>query len=147
VSMEGDNSVLFDLFLRTVQGSTLGLWLYSSITSTIFEIKEQSVSADDSVKLQWNTNIIELICDIEKYLELITKWLRWSGRKDNENKTKLCLFSRLNVAPVVFRLGNIDIVLKVSMVVLGEVFDSKFDLSECQWMWRKPTEVWMPLNW
>ncbi len=45
------------------------------------------------------------------------------------------------MAPVVFRLGNIDIALKVSMIGLGEVFDSKFDLSECQWLSRKPSEV------
>jgi hypothetical protein len=84
--------VLFKLLLGTVQGSILGAVLYSIFISPVFEIEELYVFADDSFIPRWNTSFPELIYDIEKSLESITKWLRKSRPKVNENKTKLCLF-------------------------------------------------------
>ena len=36
----------------------------------------------------------ELITNMEKSLEAITKWLKKSGLKVNDNKTEICLFHR-----------------------------------------------------
>jgi hypothetical protein len=39
----------------------------------------------------------------------------------NENKTEQCLFNKIDVAPVVIRLGYAEIATKASMNVLGGV--------------------------
>ena len=67
---------------------------------------------------------------MEKSLESITKWLRKSGLQVNKNKTELCLFNRIDVAPVVIRLGHAVITSKASMNVLGVLFDSKLNWSD-----------------
>ena len=68
-----------------------------------------------------------LITNLEKRLEMITKWLRDSGLVVNESKTELCPF-HLNDQPVIqIRLQNVVITSKKSMNVLGILFDSKLN--------------------
>jgi hypothetical protein len=43
---------------------------------------------------------------MEKTLEAITKWLKKSGMKVNDEKTKLCLFHRHNTAQVYVCIGD-----------------------------------------
>jgi hypothetical protein len=43
---------------------------------------------------------------MEKTLEAITKWLKQSGMKVNQNKTEACLFYKHDVAPINLQVGN-----------------------------------------
>ena len=83
---------------------------------------------DDNNLINWNLQIEELIIDMKKSLEAITKWLRDSGLKVNKVKNKICLF-----------LGNItrsidipinDVTLKSAPVI--NFFKVRFD-SQLKW--------------
>ena len=52
-----------------------------------------------------------LIVDLEKDLEIMTKWLRDSGLKVNEEKTELCLFHRFDHHPITIVLSGKQILL------------------------------------
>ncbi len=93
VGVDVMNLILFDLLLGTVQGSILGPVLYALFVSPLFNIEPHSAFADDSYILRWKNSLPELISDLEKSLEAITKWLRDSGLKVNQAKTDLCLFN------------------------------------------------------
>ena len=54
----------------------------------------------------------------------MTKWLRGSSLKVNEEKTELCLFHRFDHHPITITLKNKTILSK-KMNVLGVTFDSK----------------------
>ena len=56
---------------------------------------------------------------------LITKWLKDSGLKVNENKTELCLFYRKDTPQIEIAINNVMIKSMKSMNVLGVEFDSK----------------------
>ena len=74
-----------------------------------------------------NTDLALLIVNLEKKLEMITKWLRDSGLLVNEGKTEVCLFHK-NDQPVIFiNLQNVRIKSKHEMNVLGVMFDSKLN--------------------
>ena len=75
-SIDGTNSVLFDLLHGTVQGSVLGPILYAMFASLIFDIVSLLTFADDSYTRVSNSNKDELIKDTEKILEAFTKWLK-----------------------------------------------------------------------
>ena len=45
--------------------------------------------ADDNFCLEWNKQLDVLIIDLEKKLEMITKWLKDSGLVVNESKTEM----------------------------------------------------------
>jgi hypothetical protein len=66
-----------------------------------------------------------LISDMEKSLEVITKWMKQSGLKINEDKTEICLFSRLDVQPVRVNINNKFVNTSDTINVLGVLFDSK----------------------
>ena len=72
-----------------------------------------------------------LIRDLEKDLELMTKWLKESGLKVNEDKMELCVFHRMDCHPVFITLNQVKIKSVKSMNVLGVQFDSKLNWS-CQ---------------
>ncbi len=129
VSLDGTNSVLFDIHLGTVQGSVLGPVLYAIFVSPLFDITPILSFADDSYNIVRNKNKIELVRDMEKTLEAITKWLRKSGLKVNQEKTDLCLFYKHDTAPVTIRLGDSLIRSKSEINVLGILFDSKLQWS------------------
>ncbi len=56
---------------------------------------------------------------MEKSLEKMTKWLRQSGLKVNEEKTKLCLHYKKNVAATQIKVFDTRIMPKPVISVLG----------------------------
>jgi hypothetical protein len=56
VSIYGENSMLYDPLLETVQGSTLGPVLYAIFISHMFDIKEFHAFSDDSFIPRWNNS-------------------------------------------------------------------------------------------
>ena len=125
VSIDGKNSVLFDLLLGTVQGSVLGPVLYAIFVSPLFDIEPILAFADDSFNFKSHKNKNQLIKDMEKSLEAITKWLKQSGLKVNQEKTDLCLFYKNDTVGVKVRLGEVTIESKNEINILGVLFDSK----------------------
>ena len=87
VSIDGVNSVFFDLLLGTVQGSILGPVLYAIFVSPMFDIDFFLSFADDTFIPKTNICKKTLIEDMEKSLESLTKWLKKSGL--NRITTKL----------------------------------------------------------
>ncbi len=76
LSINGINSVVFDLLLGAAQGSNLGHVLYAIYVSPLFNIADFSVYADDTHIPRWDRSLEALITNMEKSLEVITKWLR-----------------------------------------------------------------------
>ena len=82
-----------------------------------------------------------LIIDMEKSLEMITKWLRDSGLKVNESKTELCLFHRLDQPAIKIKLFGSDIQSNKTMNVLGVLYDSKLpNLEYCHILIQKSSK-------
>jgi hypothetical protein len=125
VSIDGKNSILYDLLLGRVQGSILGPVLFAIFVSQLFKIAGLEFFADESFVTKSNESLTELITDMEKTLEAITKWLKQSGMKVNQNKTEACLFYKHDTAPIQLQVGNTKILSKKSINVLGFIFDSK----------------------
>ncbi len=71
-----------------------------------------------------------LISNMEKYLEITTKWLKDSGLKVNESKAELCLFHRKDCPKLTIRLNLKTVSSNASMNVLGITFDSKLQWSQ-----------------
>ena len=67
----------------------------------------------------------ELIGDMKKDLEIMTKWLKDSGMKVNETKTEICVFHRLDPPQITITINNCHVKSINSMNVLGVQFDSK----------------------
>jgi hypothetical protein len=65
--------LFFDLLLGTVQGSVLEPVLYAIYVSPLFDIVPVLPFADDSYNIKSNVNKNQLIKDMEKSLESITK--------------------------------------------------------------------------
>ena len=86
--------MLFDLLLGTVQGSILGPFHYAIFVSLIFDKEFMLAFTDDIFFPKTNNSTTDLIDDMEKTLESITKWLKKSGLVVNAAKTDLCLFTR-----------------------------------------------------
>jgi hypothetical protein len=107
----------------------LGPILYAIFVSPIFDIVPILTFADDSYITVSNCNKEELIKDMEKTLEAITKWLKKSGMKVNNKKTELCLFHRLNTAQINFSIGDSIVKSKIEINVLGVLFDSRLQWS------------------
>ena len=72
VSINSENSCLFDLLLGTVQGSVLGPVLYAILVSPLFDIVPILAFADDSYDVKTNKNKNTLVEDMKKSLEFIT---------------------------------------------------------------------------
>ena len=62
---------------------------------------------------------------MEKSLESLTKWLKKSGLKVNNNKTELCLFYKNDTAPITITLEGVSIKSANIINVLGVLFDVK----------------------
>jgi hypothetical protein len=146
VSLDGNNSVLWDLLLGTVQGSVLGPVLYAIFVSPLFDIIPVLSFADDSYNIVRNKDKNELIKDMEKSLEAITKWLRKSGLKVNQEKIDLGLFYEHDTPPVTICVGDSIIKFKNEINVLGILFDSKSfnGQTTCQKQSQRPTGHSMP---
>ena len=116
--------------IGTIQGSILGPFLYAIYVAPIQDLYEITMFADDNFPLSSNSDINILISEFEHKLTTITKWLKDSGLKINENKTELCLFHKNDHAPVTISLNNITLTSKPSINVLGVQFDSKLSWYE-----------------
>ncbi len=68
VSIDGQNSIIFDLPLGTVQGSILGPILYAIFVSPLFDLYDLSNFADDTFILICNKNLPVLIYNLKKNL-------------------------------------------------------------------------------
>ena len=130
VSIDGVNSILYDLLLGTIQGSILGPILYAIFVAPMFDLESLLSFTDDSYVTKWNKSISELIKDMEKSLEAITKWLRQSGLKVNQEKTDLCLFYKKDCAQINITVDATRVVSSSVINVLGVLFDSKMQWSQ-----------------
>jgi hypothetical protein len=125
VSIDGVNSVLFDLLLGTLQGSILGPVLYAIFVSPMFDIDFFLSFVDDTFIPKTTICKRTLIEDMEKSLESLTKWWKKSGLKVNSNKTKLCLFYKNDIAPITITLDGVPIKSANNIYVFGLLFDAK----------------------
>ena len=66
-----------------------------------------------------------MLGNLEKRLEMITKWLRDSGLIVNENKTEVCLFHCDDQPVIEITILGVSIKSTKSINVLGVTFDSK----------------------
>ena len=96
VDVKGTCSNFYNCSSGTVQGSILGPFLYAVYVSPLFDLQKLTNFADDNFIVRWNRQIEVLIDDMQKSLEMITKWLKNSGLKVNESKTEICLFHRMD---------------------------------------------------
>ena len=72
-------------------------------------------------------SVVELIENLGKKLEMITKWLQDSGLLVNESKTEVCLFHKNDQPKIIITLQNLHIESKKEMNVLGVIFDCKLN--------------------
>ena len=77
----------------------------------------------------WDRNLVALIENLEKRLEMIVKWLKGSGLVVNESKTEICLFHTNDQPQIRIKLQDSIVLSKKSMNVLGVIFDSKLTWS------------------
>ena len=89
--------------------------------------KEIKVQLDDNFCVVWNKDLVLLVEDLERRLEMIVKWLKDSGLVVNESKTEICLFHMNDQPQITVMLQGSAIFSKNSMNVLGVTFDSKLN--------------------
>jgi hypothetical protein len=130
VSIKNRTSTLYELTGGTVQGSILGPILYAIYISPVLDLVFMLSFADDNFTIKWNINKNQLIKDTECELEVLTKWLRDSGLKVNEDKTEVVLFYKKDSRPNNLKLNGTQQVSKNSMNVLGVIFYSKFQWAQ-----------------
>ena len=130
VDLDGNCSYIRTSDSGTIQGSRLGPILYAIYVSPLFDLEKMTNYADDNLIIRWNTNLQELIIDMKKSLEAITKWLKDSGLKVNENKTEMCLFHRNPHEPINLTFNGVTLISKQQMNVLGVDFDSRLQWNE-----------------
>ena len=130
VEVNGLQSCLQDSNSGTIQGSILGPILYAIYVSPLFDLTKMTNFADDNFVLRWNRHMEALIDDMEKSLEMITKWLKDSGLMVNESKTEVCLFHRNDQPVLHLNVSGVIVLSKKSMNVLGVTFDCKLNWSE-----------------
>ena len=130
VNINDKNSIVIDLKCGTIQGSILGPILYAIYVSPLFDMLKITNFADDNFVIRWNKSMPALINNMEKDLEIMTKWLKDSGLKVNESKTELCLFHRKDHPKITIKLNQNTLNSSTSMNVLGITFDSKLQWSK-----------------
>jgi hypothetical protein len=86
VSINKVYSVLYELRLKTVQGSILGPVLYIIFRSPLFDLYFILAFADDNSEPKIHGPKSQLITDMEKALEGITKGLKKSSLLVNFSK-------------------------------------------------------------
>jgi hypothetical protein len=64
-----------DLKCGTIQGSILGPILYAICISPLFDLLKLTKFADDKFVIKWSNCMTALISNMEKDLEIMTKWL------------------------------------------------------------------------
>ena len=101
--------------------------LNAILVSPLLDLVNLTNFADDNFILEFNSKIIDLIVNMEENLEIITKWLKDSGLKVNENKIEICFFHRNDAQKINLILQDQTIRSKSTMNVLGVIFDSKLN--------------------
>ena len=109
VSIDGNNSLLYDLLLGMVKGSVLGPMLYTIFISPLFDLEDLSAFADDNYTIKWHQDLEIEKSEIQASLNNIVSWLTSSGLKVNEAKTEICLFSRSNMEPVKISISGQEV--------------------------------------
>ena len=127
VGIDGENSYIRHCGVGTVQGSILGPILYALFVSPLFDLEKMTLFADDNYVIVRNKHLPELLLEMKRTLEAITKWLVQSGLKVNDEKTEICLFSRKDTPPVKISLNGTVLTSKTHMKVLGVHFDTKLN--------------------
>ena len=130
VDLNGKCSYLKTSDSGTIQGSRLGPILYAIYVSPLFDLEKMTNYADDNLIVRWSNCLENLIVDMKKSLEAITKWLRDSGLKVNDSKTELCLFHRNPQNPVKLTFNGINLESSQHMNVLGVTFDSRLNWND-----------------
>ena len=125
VSVDGENSILYDLLLGTVQGSILGPVLYAIYISPLFDLEFLLTFADDNYIPRFNISLEPLITDMKKSIESITKWLRDSGLSVNKSKTEVCTFHKREIRSFTININGTIITTKNDMNILGVQFDTR----------------------
>ena len=129
VEVNGVSSRVYGSNDGTIQGSVLGPVLYAIFVSPIFDLTNLTNFADDNYVIEINAHVNDLIVNMEKKLEMITKWLKDSGLVVNESKTELCMFHCNDSPTITIKFQNLDIKSTKFMNVLGVTFDSKLNWS------------------
>ena len=130
VDINGKTSWIKSSESGTIQGSRLGPVLYAIYVSPLFDLEKMTNYADDNFIIKSSKTLVSLIDDMEKSLESITKWLKKSGLKVNEDKTEICLFHRHHQAICSVTLNGVTLHSKTSMNVLGVLFDSRLNWAD-----------------
>ena len=125
VTIDDVNSFVHTSDVGMVQGSILGPILYAIFVSPLLDLAKLTLFADDNYVVRWNKMLHLLIRDMERSLEMITKWLRQSGLRVNDLKTEICLFHRNDCQLIEITVNESRIKSKSNMNVLGVSFDSK----------------------
>jgi hypothetical protein len=86
---------MFEIHLGTVQGLILGPILYAIFFALLFDLEMFLAFADDMFIPRIEQSLTKFIDDMEKSLEVITKWPKQSGLVVNQSKTEICLFHTL----------------------------------------------------
>ena len=76
VDINGETSYLKSTDTGTIQGSRLGPILYAIYVSPLFDLEKMINYADDNFIIRSHVNLDQLIKDMKKSLEAITKWLK-----------------------------------------------------------------------
>ena len=75
--------------------------------------------------VSFGKNKTELAMKVSNKLNTIFQWLTASGMVVNESKTELCVFYKLDCAPLIIELNGKFLISKKTINVLGVTFDSK----------------------
>ena len=92
-------SFLHEINTGTIQGSILGPILYAIYVAPLFDLEDLSNFADDNFILSIHKDKQTAVTLMESKLKIITKWLKDSGLKVNEEKTELTHFYRKDTPP------------------------------------------------
>jgi hypothetical protein len=93
----GDNNFIIPILdVGTVQGFIIGPIMFAIFVLSLFDLAVKTKFADENYMELWNSQLSELIINMNKSLECIMKWLKDSGLKVDDTKTKFCLFNICN---------------------------------------------------
>ena len=91
----------------------------------LFDLAKIKKFANINHVIKFNKFLPQLLIDMKQTLGMITKWLKDSGLKVNNQKTELCLFSKRDTQFKTLTINNFDLSGKSTINVLGAIIDSK----------------------
>jgi hypothetical protein len=109
---------------ETVQVSIFGPILCAIYISPLFDKFFKLAFAYDTFIPTLNQSLPQLMESMKKTIEVISKWLKKSGRVVYKNETESCLKYKKDTAPVTIKI-NSNVTSKKVLNVLGELFDMK----------------------